>query len=72
MTIPKFASPDVLRADFAAALSAMYRTEVPLYGDLLELVGQVNRQCAEASDRGTSLDRWQLAGESVILRELKS
>jgi uncharacterized glyoxalase superfamily metalloenzyme YdcJ len=34
--------PDVLRARFGAALSDMYRAEVPLYGALLELVGAIN------------------------------
>ncbi|EKD04726.1 hypothetical protein A1Q2_00956 [Trichosporon asahii var. asahii CBS 8904] len=38
MTGSDFVSPDELRARFCAALSAMYRSEVPLYGDLVELV----------------------------------
>lgn len=37
-----FISKDELRARFCTALSAMYRTEVPLYGDLIELVDDVN------------------------------
>ena len=37
-----FVSPDRLRGLFAQAMSDMYRTEVPLYGDLIELVGEVN------------------------------
>jgi uncharacterized glyoxalase superfamily metalloenzyme YdcJ len=35
-------SADDIRARFCAALSAMYRAEVPLYADLLALVAQVN------------------------------
>lgn len=37
-----FISKDELRARFCSALSAMYRSEVPLYGDLIELVDDVN------------------------------
>ncbi|WP_394180705.1 VOC family protein [Yoonia maritima] len=39
---PNFAQPDTIRADFSAAMSAMYRTEVPAYGDLLEIVQDTN------------------------------
>ena len=38
--------PDTLRARFSEALSAMYREEVPLYGDLLALVARTNRLAA--------------------------
>jgi uncharacterized glyoxalase superfamily metalloenzyme YdcJ len=34
--------PDELRSRFSAALSAMYRAEVPQYGDLLTLVADIN------------------------------
>ncbi|WP_369959289.1 VOC family protein [Pseudomonas benzenivorans] len=37
-------SPDEIRAQFSRAMSAMYQAEVPLYGTLLELVGEANRQ----------------------------
>jgi len=33
---------DQLRADFSQALSDMYRTEVPAYGTLIDIVGQIN------------------------------
>ncbi len=36
------ADPDDIRSRFSAALSAMYRTEVPLYGALTALVEDVN------------------------------
>ncbi|QQN74180.1 VOC family protein [Croceicoccus sp. YJ47] len=38
----QFVSPDTLRARFSAAMSAMYRAEVPLYGELLDIVAAVN------------------------------
>lgn len=45
MTRPRvFVSTDSLRAQFAAALSEMYRLEVPQYGTLLGLVEDVNRE----------------------------
>ena len=37
-----FVSPDQTRAAFSRAMSDMYKQEVPLYGTLLELVGEVN------------------------------
>ncbi len=42
-------SPDAIRARFSAALSAMYRAEVPLYADLLTLVEAVNAAAGEAT-----------------------
>jgi hypothetical protein len=58
-----FISKDELRARFCTALSVMYRTEVPLYGDLIELVDDVNatfpgtpegRPCASSSSPQTA------------------
>lgn len=40
--ISSFVHPDVIRGHFCSALSSMYRKEVPLYGDLVELVNEVN------------------------------
>lgn len=42
-----YISPDEIRDRFAAAMSDMYRTEVPQYGTLLELVAQVNQASLE-------------------------
>ncbi|SDG31024.1 Uncharacterized metalloenzyme YdcJ, glyoxalase superfamily [Pseudomonas benzenivorans] len=53
--------PDEIRAQFSRAMSAMYQAEVPLYGELLELVGEVNRQ-ALAQD-GELAERLRLTGE---------
>jgi uncharacterized glyoxalase superfamily metalloenzyme YdcJ len=38
----RFTSPDNIRAAFSAAMSDMYRKEVPAYGTLMELVAEVN------------------------------
>lgn len=35
-------SPDAVRTKFSRAMSDMYRSEVPQYGTLMELVGEVN------------------------------
>jgi len=40
--------PDEIRTLFSTAMSAMYRKEVPLYGDLLDLVGEVNAETLAA------------------------
>lgn len=37
-------SPSEIRAHFAQAMSELYRSEVPLYGDLVELVRHINQQ----------------------------
>ena len=43
MTVQPFISPDLIRQRFSKAMSDMYRKEVPLYGALMELVEQTNR-----------------------------
>ncbi|WP_110599115.1 2-oxoadipate dioxygenase/decarboxylase HglS [Salinicola lusitanus] len=47
MTLP-LVSPDDIRSAFSQAMSDMYRQEVPQYGDLLELVADINRKALEA------------------------
>lgn len=42
MSIDRFVSPDDIRSLFAQAMSTMYRTEVPLYGTLVDLVAEIN------------------------------
>ncbi|MFB2551488.1 2-oxoadipate dioxygenase/decarboxylase HglS [Ensifer soli] len=42
-----FVSPDDIRAAFSAAMSAMYRAEVPAYGTLMDLVKAVNAETLE-------------------------
>ncbi|MGM8899272.1 MULTISPECIES: 2-oxoadipate dioxygenase/decarboxylase HglS [unclassified Psychrobacter] len=39
-----FISRDDIRHEFSMAMSTMYQTEVPLYGDLLDLVAEVNTE----------------------------
>ncbi|AWH16205.1 DUF1338 domain-containing protein [Stenotrophomonas sp. ZAC14D2_NAIMI4_7] len=43
-----FVSPDLIRRLFAQAMSRMYRTEVPLYGALVDLVERINSQVLES------------------------
>ncbi|MDY3330886.1 MAG: VOC family protein [Pelistega sp.] len=38
-----FVSPNEIRSRFSALMSAMYQKEVPLYGDLIDLVSDVNK-----------------------------
>lgn len=42
MTASSFANRDDIRARFSRAMSEMYKTEVPLYGTLMDLVAQTN------------------------------
>jgi uncharacterized glyoxalase superfamily metalloenzyme YdcJ len=45
--MPDFVPSDALRTAFSAAMSAMYREEVPLYGDLIEIVSAANAEALE-------------------------
>lgn len=56
-----FVSTDHIRSLFTEAMSQMYRTEVPQYGSLIELVGEVNAEVL-AKDGGLS-ERLRRAGE---------
>lgn len=57
-----FTAPDAIRTRFSEAMSAMYRAEVPLYGDLLSIVADVNAQVLA--------DRPELAAEMAAAGEL--
>ena len=48
-------SPSQIRADFSAAMSEMYRTEVPAYGTLVEIVEDVNAAVLERDDNALAL-----------------
>ncbi|MEP5007914.1 DUF1338 family protein, partial [Roseobacter sp.] len=50
-----FKTPNHIRAEFSAAMSAMYRTEVPAYGTLMQIVGQINDETL-GSDVAQSLN----------------
>lgn len=59
-----FVSADDIRSAFSAAMSEMYRKEVPAYGELMSLVAGVNRAMLEQDpqlrsrlERSDSLDR---------------
>lgn len=57
MTVQPFVSPDLIRQRFSKAMSDMYREEVPLYGALLQLVEQTNREMlARQPDIARQLD----------------
>jgi uncharacterized glyoxalase superfamily metalloenzyme YdcJ len=45
----RFVSVDVIRSLFTEAMSAMYRTEVPQYGTLVDLVADVNAEVLAAN-----------------------
>lgn len=46
-----FVPPDIIRRDFASQMSQMFKSEVPAYGDLVNLVNDVNAMVlAEDSD----------------------
>jgi uncharacterized glyoxalase superfamily metalloenzyme YdcJ len=55
-----YVSADRIRSDFSAAMSAMYRAEVPAYGTLMTLVSQVNGDTLKA-DPGM-LERLEATG----------
>ncbi|WP_298727430.1 VOC family protein [uncultured Ferrovibrio sp.] len=59
-----FVSPDQIRQAFSAAMSAMYRDEVPAYGVLLKLVSDVN---SRTLSRNSEL-RSQLEAEGSLER----
>lgn len=44
VTSSVWADPDDIRTRFCREMSEMYKAEVPLYGDLLDLVREVNER----------------------------
>jgi uncharacterized glyoxalase superfamily metalloenzyme YdcJ len=50
-----FVSSDALREGFSLAMSAMYRDEVPLYGDLLRIVEEVNARVLAAGGEASAM-----------------
>ncbi|TRX73369.1 2-oxoadipate dioxygenase/decarboxylase HglS [Pseudomonas mangiferae] len=61
MTAQAFVPPDEIRARFSQAMSNLYRSEVPLYGELLALVAEVNRNVL--ADRPALAEQLALTGE---------
>lgn len=66
MPISTYVPRDTLRTEFSAALSEMYRVEVPLYGDLVELVDEINSKVMKSD--GDHLGEWQSAGELTMIK----
>ncbi|KAI0414478.1 hypothetical protein F5X98DRAFT_377662 [Xylaria grammica] len=60
-----YTKQDVLRARFAAAMSATYRAEVPLYGDLMQIVHDINTSLGRkvTQSRGTHASIERLSQE---------
>ena len=63
MPMPSFQSSDAIREHFSAALSDMYRREVPLYGSLLDIVAAVNRDALAAQPDVADVERDRLESE---------
>ncbi len=68
-----FVSTDRIRSLFTEAMSQMYRTEVPQYGTLIELVADVNREVLAANpelrqrlNRAGELDRIDVERHGAI------
>jgi uncharacterized glyoxalase superfamily metalloenzyme YdcJ len=53
-----FSSQDELRSAFALSMSAMYKAEVPLYGDLVALTASINKQILEAKHQTPDAVHW--------------
>ncbi|SDD62254.1 Uncharacterized metalloenzyme YdcJ, glyoxalase superfamily [Variovorax sp. CF079] len=56
-----FVEPDDIRTLFSRALSGMYKTEVPQYGALLDLVADINAEVLQESKE--LADRLRVAGQ---------
>ncbi|PWQ92621.1 2-oxoadipate dioxygenase/decarboxylase HglS [Leucothrix pacifica] len=70
MSSQDFISPDIIRASFSQVMSAMYRDEVPLYGDLISLVATVNAQIIEQNQQGAgALNQLARSGSLESLSE---
>lgn len=52
-----FVDPDELRDRFAMAMSAMYREEVPLYGDLIRIMRSINNIVLQNKTDGKGVDK---------------
>ena len=62
-----FVHPDDIRSRFSAALSALYRAEVPQYGELLALVADINAETLKRDAAGA--DRLAASGELARLSQ---
>ncbi|KAJ4346374.1 uncharacterized protein N0V89_010303 [Didymosphaeria variabile] len=65
----EFVDPNELRTTFSLAMSAMYKKEVPLYGDLIKIVQSVNEEALRnsADPKITAMRNGNLASERLDL-----
>lgn len=65
---PSLVPADALRAAFSQAMSDMYKTEVPLYGQLCDLVAEINASAAisEAAIADTSAPRMDVERHGAV------
>lgn len=67
MANDRFVAPDHIRTMFSTALSQLYRSEVPRYGALLDLVSQVNEEsCRSDSELREDAQRWAVERHGAI------
>jgi uncharacterized glyoxalase superfamily metalloenzyme YdcJ len=73
MQLSIFVSSDAIRTAFSTAMSAMYRSEVPLYGELIEIVSDVNLATLkarpdlhEAMEQADDLERLDIERHGAI------
>lgn len=59
----KFVTPDSIRSAFSQAMSDLYRSEVPQYGALLELVADINQKVSAGQDSATEEDQHRITVE---------
>ncbi|KAK1720264.1 uncharacterized protein BDZ83DRAFT_584701 [Colletotrichum acutatum] len=62
-----YVDADTLRTTFALAMSAMYKAEVPLYGDLIQIVQSINKDAHSGSaTMEASIERLTLERHGAI------
>jgi len=66
MNQPTRLHPDDIRSQFSLALSRMYQTEVPLYGDLLDLVADINADVAAQNGQSDASGRVEIERHGAI------
>ncbi|KAJ2967027.1 hypothetical protein NQ176_g9865 [Zarea fungicola] len=56
-SLAKYVAPSDLRGNFAASMSTMYKTEVPLYADLVDIVQGINGDLIDSQSFPSNLQR---------------
>ncbi|KXH31265.1 hypothetical protein CSAL01_02862 [Colletotrichum salicis] len=62
-----YVDPDTLRTTFALAMSAMYKAEVPLYGDLIQIVQTINKEAHPKNRHGSGSATMEASIERLTL-----